>query len=176
MGYNKSELGVNNDLTNQLGKIKRDLNELKTYPQKIGNGSMDMAVFGSSPLIAAWSLGPATVPAGITASFEVTYMDIGSSFTYNSLPAINMATLLDHFLSVFVDTNDANHLYPSGALLSGAQLNVQISTWNDWYSSGISSTNGQRVVVMQITNKDSSPHTYYLSGNALIPRPALKPQ
>lgn len=168
-GINNAENQIGDDLTNRLLKLERDLNEFKTTPQRIGNGSMNWAIF--VPL----TVGPITIAAGTTTKFTILYMNVLVLFTYNGLPAINRATQLDLLYSIAVDTNDAAHTDPYGVSLSAAQQNVRSSMHFDLGASGLNETNGQRYVVIEVTNTDSGSHNYYLSINALIPRPALKP-
>ncbi|MBJ8343932.1 hypothetical protein [Antrihabitans sp. YC2-6] len=170
MGVNNAENGIYNALINKMNDLDRRLTELKTAPQPIGNGSLNYAVFSGG-----FTFGGTVIAAGATTRFSVVFMDDDLPFTFAGLDAINRYTLLDFLYSVYIDAADEDHLYPGGALLTSGQRLLTPTFWHDYASSGLSPENGQRTVYIQITNNDSSSHTYYINGNALIPRPALKP-
>lgn len=171
MTVNNAENGINSALINEIKQIRKELNELRTTPQPIGNGSINYAVFNP---VTSW--GPLTLAAGAGAIFWNTYMDHTLPLTWNGLPAINQATFFDYLVTVYVDALDAAHAYPFGSSLTGGQQKIVFAPYIDYYLSGISSSNGQRTLIIPLTNQDSVSHTYWIQGNALIPRPALKPQ
>lgn len=170
MGINQAEDRPELALVNELRQLRRDFNEYRTTPQRIGNGSLNYATFSS------FSLGPFTIPAGFTANVSILFMDPAYVFTYDGKPAINRTTMLEPVYSVSVDTNDINHVFPYGGLLTSQQRMVRTSWYWDFYGSSFTEVNGKRLVIIQVTNYDTASHNYYVSGTALIPRPALKPQ
>lgn len=167
---NNAENQVGDAVVNRLIKLERDFYDYKTTPQKIGNGSINYAYFAPA------TIGPVAIAAGATATATFVFMDDTISLNYNGLPAINRISLLDPLISVMVDTYDAAHGYPYGASLTAAQKNVRVSWWCDYNNSNVSETDGQRYVIIQLTNTDSASHNYYIAGTAILPRPALKPQ
>lgn len=169
MGINNAENGIGDAFINRLGGLERDFNEFKTRPQQIGNGSINYAYFG------VVNGGPFTIPPGITARLTVMFAPGNQPFYYNGQLAINRITLSQLFWSVMVDVNDNDHIIPYGAALSGGQTLAITSQQYDYLASGLSETNGQMYVIMQVTNIDSSSHTYWITGRMAIPRPALKP-
>lgn len=170
MSANNAESGAQNALINELKALRKEFDEYRTTPQPIGNGSLNYAVFSE------FSGGPFTVPPGLTTSFNVIFAPIGSPFTFDGKPAINRNTLEDLYWSVKVDVNDEDHVIPYGAALAGPERLAIVSSHLDYYASGLSDTNGQMYMVMQVTNIDSATHNYWITGRMLIPRPALKPQ
>lgn len=169
MGINNAENGIGDAFINRLGGLERDFNEFKTRPQQIGNGSINYAYFGEI------NAGPFTVASGLTTRVTVRFAPIDQAFYYNGQPAINRMTLSQLFWTVKVDVNDSDHIIPYGAALTGPQTLAITSSQYDYYGSGLSDSNGQMYVIMQITNIDTSSHTYWVSARMAIPRPALKP-
>ena len=167
---NNAENSLIDSLTNEVRQLRQELNDMKTNPQKIGNGSMNYSIFGDaeSALINL-------APGGIGGVVFV-YMPDGSPFYYEGREAINRSTLLDFVYSVRVDVDNAAHTYPYGGSLSTGQQKFFVNAYCDYFGSGFSSTQGQRYFIVQISNGDFSNHSYYVHTSALIPRPALKPQ
>lgn len=167
---NNSENQLIYGLVNEVRQLRQELNELKTNPQLIGNGSIKYAAFTE------FNAGPFTVPSGLTANYALTFAPISLPFYYDGKEAINKATLESLRWSVKVDVNDYDHAIPYGAALVGPERGAITNQRIDYYNSGMSDTNGQMYVIMQITNNDTATHTYWIAGSMLIPRPALKPQ
>ncbi|MEV0360073.1 hypothetical protein AB0H71_28845 [Nocardia sp. NPDC050697] len=166
---NRAEEDIVSALVRELHQLKRDFNEFRAHPQSIGNGSMNWAIFP------VFTLGPYAIPAGTTQYFSALYMDDSLPFTYDGKDAINRRTDLDFLMSVFVDALDAAHTHPLGASLTSGQRSMDREWWFDSAGSELSEESGQRLVIMKIKNTDSVSHNYYIQGQALIPRPALKP-
>lgn len=170
MPRNKAELGVQNDLANRIATVERVQNDMKTYPQKNGNGDNAYAVFTS------FALGPVTVAAGGRQTFILTFMDSTQPFFYNGVLAINRLTWNNLFITPYIDTHDTAHTADLGTSLTAGQAKVDvIASRLDYALSGLSETNGQFVWIVKTINNDSSSHNVYLDGTALIPRPAIKP-
>lgn len=167
---NNSENQLILALPNKIAELERTVNELKTNPQRIGNGSLAYATF--SPFTA----GPFTIPAGLKANIGIKFMDTTIPFTYDGKDAINRATLLEPVYSITVDTDDIDHAVPYGGALTPGQANVDDRFRWDYYQSGFSESSGQRYVNISLRNMDSATHDYWVHGTAIIPRPALKPQ
>lgn len=167
---NNAENGLIYSLTNEIRQLRQELNDMKTNPQKIGNGSLNYAVFTE------FNAGPFTVPSGLTAGYALLFAPVALPFYYDGKEAINKATLESLRWSVMVDANDYNHAIPYGAALAGPERGAITNARMDYYNSGMTDTNGQMYVIMQITNNDTVTHNYWISGRMLIPRPALKPQ
>jgi hypothetical protein len=174
MGINNAENRPSDRLVNELLDLRREFEEFKARPQPIGNGSINYAVFatGGTP---GFSLGPASIAPGNSAIFSVKFMDLTVPLTWLGQPAINRHTLFDFLFSVYVDSSANTNVYPNGSALTSAQRNVDIKWWADYAGSGLASNNGQRLFFMELKNTDSSTHDYYIKGNGLMPRPALKP-
>lgn len=170
MGVNQAEDRPEKALINEIVNLRTDFNEFRTTPQKIGNGSLNYAVFDQ------FNGGPFTVPSGLTARYTVKFMATGVPFTFDGRPAIPRVTLGDLYWSVKVDVNDIDHVIPYGAALAGPETLMIPSQQFDYYQSGLSESDGQMWVTMQVTNIDTVTHSYWISGRLLIPRPALKPQ
>ena len=171
MTTNRSDKGAQDALLNEIIQLRRDFDEFRSTPQRIGNGSLNYGVF--SP---AWELGPITIGSAVTYNITVAYLVTGVEVTYDGKPAINRVTLMDQFYSIKVDVDDNDHIFPYGASLTAAQKKLVTTNYFDYLQTGLSETTGQRYVVIQINNFDTSSHDYYVTGSALIPRPALKPQ
>jgi hypothetical protein len=174
MGVNAAERGgVDNALTNAITGIQGDILDMKTKPQPIGNGSINYGIFSAN---LTWS-GTLALGGGGIAVFTALLFDPAFTFTFNGLPAVNTATMLDFYYTVSVDTNTTAFDYPVGASLTSGQKNMQTNWWKDLaQSGGFTSGTGQQRIYIQVQNNDTSTHTYYLRANALYFRPALKPQ
>ncbi|MGW5074078.1 hypothetical protein [Rhodococcus sp. NPDC004095] len=170
MGINMAEDRPEYALVAEMQRLRAEFDEYRTTPQRIGNGSLNYAVF------VPFTLGPFTIPSGFTANIGVTFMDHTAPFTYDGKPAINRSTLIEPNYSIAVDVNDSDHLVPYGPALTPQQRMVRDSWRWDYWQSSFTETNGQRYVNIQLTNYDASSHSYWVIGTALIPRPALKPQ
>lgn len=169
-GINQAEDRPQWALVTELQRLRREFDEYRTTPQRIGNGSLNYATF--VPL----ALGPFTIPAGFTANVGVTFMNVGQEFYYEGKPAINRITLIEPCYSIAVDVDDDDHLLPYGQALTPQQRMLRDSWRYDYRRSGFNEKNGQRYVNVQLTNYDSSQHNYWVYMLAVIPRPALKPQ
>ncbi|WP_131816200.1 hypothetical protein [Mycolicibacterium porcinum] len=170
MGINQAEDRPESALVAELRRLRREFDEYRSRPQQIGNGSINYAVFTE------FNAGPFTVPSSLTANYALTFAPISLPFYYDGREAINKATLESLRWSVKVDVNDYDHAVPYGAALVGPERSPITNQRIDYYNSGMSDTNGQMYVIMQITNNDTVTHTYWITGSMLIPRPALKPQ
>lgn len=167
---NNAENQLIHRLTNEVLALRQELNDMKTNPQPIGNGSINYAYFGQV------NLGPFTVPAGFTATISTRFAAIEFPFTYDGRPAINRITLNNLYWSVKVDVNDIDHAIPYGAAIAGPEGSAITNARLDYYNSGLSESSGEMWVLYQVTNQDTVSHTYWITGTMAIPRPALKPQ
>lgn len=167
---NSAELGAQNALVNEIKALRKELDELRTTPQPIGNGSLNYAVFD---VIAA---GPFTIQAGMMGSFSVIYAPIASPLYYDGKEAINRRTLERLDWSVMVDVNDVDHAIPYGPALAGPEARAFTSNRIDYHTSGRSDQDGQMRAIMQVLNMDTVAHDYWIVAQLLVPRPALKPQ
>jgi hypothetical protein len=173
MSVNGAEQGVDNTLVNQINDLQQQFNDFRTKPQPIGNGSINYGIFTAN---LTWS-GTVALGGGGIAVYTVLLFDPAFTFTFNGLPAINTATLLDFYYTVSVDTNTTAFDYPVGASLTSGQKNMQTNWWKDLaQSGGFGTANGQQRIYIQVQNNDTATHTYYLRANALYFRPALKAQ
>ena len=168
MGVNKAEQGINQALVDEVRQIRQDLDQLRTNPQEIGAGSLNIAWYGPD----GWSWSGVTVAAGrktvLITTLAVNLLD--------SAPAYDRVTLMNVFVDVSVDVNDADHHFPYGSALTFDQQQAAVSVWYDLAGSGLSTSDGggQRSVYIEVTNNSTASHTYFVRGNAILPFPALK--
>lgn len=168
MGINATTQTVDDQATNMILQMRRELDDMKNNPQPIGNGSIAYGIYTTTVA------GPFTVAADSMFSLTTTYFPTGVTTTYAGLPALNLPILLDLYASVCVDANGINNALPGGSSLSPGQMNSMVSVYRDLLNSGVTSGNGQQRWVITVKNFDNVSHNYYMNINALIPRPALK--
>ncbi|MFI2837535.1 hypothetical protein [Mycolicibacterium sp. PDY-3] len=167
---NNAEYGPDKALINEIKSQRRELDELRTTPQPIGNGSLNYAVFTVD------NAGPFAIPAGFMGRFGLTYAPDSAPFFYDGREALHKASFIRVDWSVKVDVNDVDHRIPDGPALAGPEARLMQSHNIDFYASSRSPIAGQFTVWYQMFNLDTVTHNYWLTAQVLIPRPALKPQ
>lgn len=163
MGVNSAENTAQQALINELRQLRRDFEDYRNNPQPIGTGSIQFAILTTSLF---WS--GVTVAAGAHHDF---YVDLDWS-TYDGLPAWSSQSVMDLFVDVRVDVDDAEHSYPYGV-----STRTRVHTWNCLMKSipwDTSETRAVRRVYIQVENATAASHTYFLRANFWWPRPSLK--
>lgn len=100
-----------------------------------------------------------TIPLG-TSNVHVAAATIGANaaltFNLQIYPVYPAITLWNMTFSIFVDTVDLDHLYPTGSAVLGMSNLITVSSWVDVASSG--RVSGMRYLRIHMVNSDSSPH------------------
>lgn len=77
-----------------------------------------------------------------------------------NIPVDKTLSLWNFLFSIRIDTDDDDHLYPSGASLTSAQKSIDLQQWIDFATS--SDDNNQRSHQIVIINNDASAHVYHI--------------
>lgn len=171
MAINNAENGIDRALINEVKQLRQDQNDFRTNPQKIGTGSINMAWYGEDGIV--WSA--YTIPAGARVTFAVTLI----VNALGTLPAYDLVTLMNVFVTVRVDGDTPDNRYPDGPAMTVDQQKLDLSVWYDLEGSGLSineerSDGGKRKIFIGLRNSGTSSHTYYVRLNAILPWPSLK--
>lgn len=131
---------INDNFENVVQDIRdlgANLSTIRTQTLAVGAGQL---------VAATWTL----------TSQGVTSMSVNQVFTIKPTSSV---TGISPFLDIYVDTdNDANFLFPTGASLTGGLLKlfVGLSISNSGYANSLGAW------VIQVNNRDTASHTYYI--------------
>lgn len=77
-----------------------------------------------------------------------------------TIPDNDLLSLWEFYFSVYVDTNDIDHIFSSGAALTAGQRKLSIEQWKDFAES--SDVLGRRCHKIRFQNFDSVDHTLFV--------------
>jgi len=152
MGVNKAEQSLEDKIIRDIDGLKRDLREIKTK-QPIGADILQVVPL---PLAGVGFAGPFTIPANGATNVNV-----------NFTPDDDTLTVWNFLWTLYIDVDDPDNAWPSGASLTAGQLNIHVFSWVDWFSS--SDSTNERTYKIRILNDDTSSHDYYLRIRAYLP-------
>jgi len=155
MSINKSENSLSDSLVNMITEHERMLRELKTGNQPIGADTLSV-VWGGQDI----SVGPVTVPADA-------YTYVG----FTTTPALPILTLYNFEITLYVDGNTHNDMFPNGSNLTTGARHATFINWLDWEDSNEGT--GVRKVKVHVHNLDTVSHNYYLMYAAILPKMPL---
>lgn len=110
-----------------------------------------------------------TIPLGTNiAHIASASVNAGASLTFiiNAYPVYPAITLWDFLMTVYIDTVDDAHIFPTGASVIGLSDDISVSQWVDLVGSG--AVSGRRQVRIHIINNDSSSHTITIYFKAFL--------
>jgi len=132
-----------------MKQLVRNVRELKT-PQKAGADVLPLSVSAVS------TIGPQAILSNTAQSFRITITPSATSLTLWNFP-----------FTVYVDTHDAAHAWPTGASLTSSQLSTRVTAQQDYL--GYNLTTNQQVFIIRIENYDSGSHSYYVDFISVTP-------
>ena len=144
---------LDNQLPERLAEMvkrhERQIRELKTL-QLIGGDVIEVEATNAA-------LATVTLGAGLTEVLFITFT-----------PSTQVLMNVDCYVSIYVDTDDNNHIWPNGASLTSAQKKVRRSLTPDWAFSN--DATGERVFLFSLENYDTASHTYYVRITSYAPK------
>ena len=155
MAINKAELTLQDKLINDIEQLKQQMIMLKTNIQKVGADVLDIQ---SGNLVSATS---ATILAGNSVTMSIT----------NSGITDKVLTIMNYEFTVYVDTKDLAHAYPSGSLTSAQRL-LKLESWLDFITSD-EGTDNHRTYIIRIVNQDTVSHVYFIDFKIITPKFSL---
>lgn len=112
-------------------------------------GQRPILTVQSVPLGFDWLQGSTSLASNAAATFNVTIT-----------PADSRLSLWNYLISVRVDVDDDDHLFPSGDALTSEQRALRLYNWIDFAES--SDLSNMRKYKIRLENSGAETHTYYL--------------
>lgn len=159
MSRNHAEDGLETRLLGRLVAVEKIVLASST-PQPVGSDIIDLTLFPDPPI----DVNPLTVTSN-----QSTFVIIALAGTGDH------KTLVTPLVSINVDVDSANHLYPFGGSLTDNQRKLRYSSWEDLTLSVTPSVLGfvnPRYFVLRLENYDTVSHTYYIHAQFHMPKNA----
>jgi hypothetical protein len=152
---NKAEQSLKDQLVNRILGLEQAVRELKTANQPIGGDTLNVITTGTV------FVGPFTMAAGTAATFN-----------QRCNPGAGVVTVWNYAVSIYIDTFDHQHTWPSvfdgTGTLTLAQRNMVVMQWLDFEDTN--DTTGQRMFKTRVQNNDSVSHDIFYQMRGVLPK------